>query len=130
MYDKKRQAEDFLNKCRVISSFEQIEGYFVESNFNEGIAIKRGFRDDGEYQEETLESFELLEIIDEDPNVTVLNLKQAIQDTIGRKKFFIEEHLYNLMKEIYTNEYLDNIDEEDEEYEEYESEEDPYFYDE
>lgn len=101
----KQKATDFLSKCRVISSFDQPEGYFVETNTNCDIFIKRGFKENGQYQEEELESFGLLEIMEEEPCGTVLNLKEAIRDNIGRKRFFIEEALYETMKELVDRGY-------------------------
>ena len=106
MYSKKRQAHDFLDKCRVISSVEQPNGFFVESDLNAGIVLKRGYNDNGVYQEEEIESFQFTEIVAEDPDDTVLNLKQAIQDNFGRKRFWIEESLYDFMKKIHEEGYI------------------------
>lgn len=110
MYSKKRQAQDFLDKCRLISSVEQLNGFFVESNLNTGIVFKRGYTENEVYQEEELECFDISEILEENPYDTVLNFKQAIRDNFGRKRFFVEESLHTFLKEIAEKAYASEDD--------------------
>jgi len=110
MYSKKRQANDFLDKCRVVSSFGEVDGFFVEPDFSTGIVFKRGYTENGEYQEEQLECLDLSEILEENPYETVLNLKQAIRDNFGRKSFVIHESLHSFMKEIAEKGYFSEDD--------------------
>jgi len=100
MYSRKRQAQDFLDKCRVISSVEQPNGFFVDSNVSTEIVLKIGYTENGEYKEDEIKRFGLLEILEEKPEDTVLNLKKVIRTQFGRKRFFIEESLYEFLKEI------------------------------
>lgn len=105
-----KEAQDYLDKCRVISPTEVREGIVISSIFSGGYKVSKITVKNNRVDEEDIDEFSLGDFCGEDDSETVLNFKKLVSDIVGRKKYYIETDIYKLLanEDINPDEFYDD----------------------
>lgn len=93
-----KKAQEYLDKCRVITPLTCKEGIIVASN-SDGYEIVRLFKTADGFDEETLGEFSLFDFFDQNRSKMVLKFKSTVSDIVGRKKYYIEKNIHDFLSD-------------------------------
>lgn len=93
----KKEAQVFLDKCRVIAPTESKEGVIVQLDVRAEFQVIEVTKKNGAVSEEEIAQFGLFDIIDEDRNKMILNFKKVMSEIVGRKRYYVETSVYNFL---------------------------------
>lgn len=107
-----KQAQEYLDKCRVIGPTEVKEGIVISSTFSGGYKVSKITVIDNRVEEEDIDEFSLVDFCGKDDSETVLNFKKLVSDIVGRKKYYLETGIYKLLanEDIDPDEFDDGFD--------------------
>ena len=98
-----KSAQNYLDKCRVIGALEVKEGIVVAiaSDYSE-YKVSAITKKKGTVNEEVIGVFSVIDFYDTNKSKMVLNFKKLVSEFVGRKKYYIEEYIYNFLADVQT----------------------------
>ena len=101
----KKEAQNYLDRCRVVKSTELIEGLIVEFDTIADFRIVEITKKGNEVSSKVVATFDCVGVFDEDESIKILGFKKSVFDILGRKRYYIDEGVYNFL----VNEDIDDI---------------------
>lgn len=107
-----KKAQEYLDKCRVIGNTEVKDGIIVSSNPSSEFKVSVFTVKGNDVTEEVIEEFTLFDFFDKDDSKMILNFKKTMSDIVGRKKYYLEQPIYDfLVNKDVEPEEMDDYDE-------------------
>jgi len=92
-------AREFLGRCRVISPLDTQEGIIVTLNLTQEFVVKEVKKEGERFVEEEITEFRAFEILGDDDSQKILNFKKKMYDIVGRKRYYIEDSVYEFLSD-------------------------------
>ena len=90
-------AQEYLDKCRIIGKTEVREGIVVSFGSSSEFKVTVITVNGEDINEELIEEFGLFDFFDKDESKMILNFKKMMSDIVGRKKYYLEQPIYDFL---------------------------------
>jgi len=106
----KKEAQNYLDRCRVVKSTELIEGLIVEFDTIADFRIVEITKKGNEVSSKVVATFDCVGVFDEDESIKILGFKKSVFDILGRKRYYIDEGVYNFLVNEDIDEELEDVE--------------------